>query len=80
MPSVAYSTGVKFFNFEVVIEKEPEDEGYLAYSPGLKGCFSNGKTIEAARQNIREALVQHVQSCLANNIAISAGDYKTTDY
>ena len=61
---------MKFYNFEVVIEKEPEDEGYLAYSPGLKGCVSNGRTIEAARRNIREALVQHVQSCLANKIPV----------
>ena len=66
---------MKFFNFEVVIEKEPEDEGYLAYCPGLKGCFSNGQTLEAARRNIREALVQHVQSCLANNIPVAQQEH-----
>ncbi len=61
---------MKFFNFEVAIEKEPDDKGYLAYCPNLKGCFSNGRSIEAARRNIREALVQHVQSCLANDIPV----------
>ncbi len=53
---------MKYYNFEIVIEKEPEDTGYLAYSPTLHGCFSNGATIEEAKQNIREAVQQHVAS------------------
>ena len=38
------SAAMRFYNFEIVIEKEPEDEGYSAYSPSLPGCFSNGRT------------------------------------
>ena len=53
---------MKFYSFEIVIEKEPEDGGYLAYSPTLPGCFSNGATIEEAKRNIREAVQQHVAS------------------
>ena len=56
---------MRFYTFEVVIEKEEEDVGYLAYSPTLPGCFSNGKTIEEARRNIREAIQQHIESLLA---------------
>ncbi|MBI2421327.1 MAG: type II toxin-antitoxin system HicB family antitoxin [Candidatus Hydrogenedentes bacterium] len=51
---------MRFYTFEIVIEKEPEDEGYFAYSPGLPGCFSNGSTIEEAKRNIREAVQQHL--------------------
>ena len=58
---------MKYFSFEIVIEKEAEDEGYLAYSPTLPGCASNGKTIEDAKRNIREAIEQHVSSLLAHN-------------
>ncbi|HUG38559.1 MAG TPA: type II toxin-antitoxin system HicB family antitoxin [Candidatus Limnocylindrales bacterium] len=58
---------MKFYTFEVIVEKEPEDEGYLAYSPTLPGCFSNGKTIEEARRNIREAIQQHIASLLAHD-------------
>jgi len=58
---------VKFYDFEVVIEKEPEDEGYFAYSPGLPGCFSNGMTIEETRRNIRIAIQQHLVSLQAHN-------------
>lgn len=53
---------MKFFAFEVVIEKEEEDDGYCAYSPTLPGCFSNGRTIEEAKRGIREAVELHVAS------------------
>jgi predicted RNase H-like HicB family nuclease len=58
------------FDVEIVIEKESEDEGYYAYSPILPGCFSNGRTIEEAKQNIRAAMQLHVESLLAH---VSAG-------
>jgi antitoxin HicB len=60
------SAPMRFYNFEIVIEKEPEDEGYSAYSPSLPGCFSNGRTIEDARRNMREAIQQHVAALLAH--------------
>ena len=53
---------MRYFTFEIVVEKEAEDEGYSAYSPTLPGCFSNGKTIEEAKRNIREAVRQNVES------------------
>jgi predicted RNase H-like HicB family nuclease len=55
-----------FYHFEIVVEKEPDDVGYAAYSPTLPGCFSNGKTIEEARRNIRKAIQQHMTSLLAH--------------
>jgi predicted RNase H-like HicB family nuclease len=61
-----YDADVKFYTFSIVIEKEEDDEGYLAHSPTLPGCFSNGKTIEDARKNIREAIQQHIASLLAH--------------
>ena len=54
----------KDYTFEIVVEKEQEDEGYSAYSPTLPGCFSNGKTIEEAKRNIREAIHQHITALL----------------
>ncbi len=55
---------MRFLSFQIVIEKEPEDDGYLAYSPTLPGCFSDGLTIEEARVNIREAIRLHVESLI----------------
>ena len=57
---------MQYYTFEIVIEKEAEDEGYSAYSPSLPGCFSNGRTAEEAKQNIRDAIGQHLQSLLAH--------------
>jgi predicted RNase H-like HicB family nuclease len=57
---------MKFYSFQIVIEKEPEDEGYFAYTPNVPGCFSNGKTIEETKHNIREAIEQHLASMLAH--------------
>ena len=58
---------MKFYDFEIVIEKEPDDEGYFAYSPSLPGCFSNGLTVEETRRNIREAIQQHIEVFRALN-------------
>lgn len=60
----------KFYSFQIVIEKEADDEGYLAYSPTLPGCVSNGKTIEDAKRNIRHAIEQHVASLLEHDQAV----------
>ncbi|PIZ13437.1 MAG: type II toxin-antitoxin system HicB family antitoxin [Elusimicrobia bacterium CG_4_10_14_0_8_um_filter_37_32] len=50
---------MKYYNFEVIIEKEEYGEGYYAYCANLPGCFSNGKTIEEAKENIREVIELH---------------------
>jgi len=51
---------MRYYSFQIVIEKEEDDAGYYAYSPTLPGCFSNGPTIEEAKRNIRDALEQHL--------------------
>jgi predicted RNase H-like HicB family nuclease len=41
-------------NLKVVIHKETE--GYWAEVPALKGCFTQGKTIDEIKKNIKEAI------------------------
>jgi predicted RNase H-like HicB family nuclease len=53
-------------SFEIVIEKEPDDEGYSACSSTLPGCFSNGTTVEEAKCNIREFSQQHLETLPAH--------------
>ena len=57
---------MNYYSFEILIEKEPEDEGYYAYSPTLPGCFGDGKTMEEAKHNIRIAVSQHIETLLAH--------------
>jgi predicted RNase H-like HicB family nuclease len=65
---------MRFYSFQILIEKEPEDEGYYAYSPTLPGCFSNGKSIEEARGNIRQAIEQHMASLMAHTQPVPQDD------
>ena len=41
-------------NIDVVLHKEAN--GYWAEVPALKGCFSQGETIEEITENIKEAI------------------------
>jgi len=40
----------------------------------LPGCFSNGKSIEEARRNIREAIEQHMAGLMAHAQPIPQDD------
>lgn len=42
-------------NFYVVVHKE--NNGYWAEVPALKGCFTQGETMEEIKENIKEAIL-----------------------
>lgn len=52
--------------FLVVIE--PAGENYSAYSPDLPGCIATGASREEAEQNIREAIVFHLEGLAADDL------------
>ena len=67
---------MKYYTFEIVVETEPEDAGYLAYSPALPSCFfSNGLTIEDAKRNMREAIQLHIESLLDHGDPIPQNEH-----
>ena len=66
---------MKYYTFEIVVEKESDDPGYFAYSPTLPGCTSNGLTIEEAKRNIREAIQQHVESLRSHGQEIPQAEH-----
>jgi len=41
--------------FTVIIEKD-EDGVYIAEVPDLKGCYTQGETVEEVMKNIREVI------------------------
>ncbi len=43
-------------NYKVIIEPDMESGGYVAYCPTLRGCVSEGETIEEALENIKKAM------------------------
>ncbi|MEA1895998.1 MAG: type II toxin-antitoxin system HicB family antitoxin [Euryarchaeota archaeon] len=48
--------------FQVVIEEDLEDGGYIVHCPALKGCWSQGDTIEEAIDNITEAIAGYLKT------------------
>lgn len=38
-----------------------EEGSYWAEVPALPGCFSSGDTLEQLRENLREAIILHLQ-------------------
>lgn len=42
--------------FTVVIEPDEEDGGYIVHCPALKGCWSQGETVDEAMHNIVDAI------------------------
>ena len=47
---------IKRFNmkFDVILHKE--DNGYWAEVPALKGCFTQGSTVDEVKENVKEAI------------------------
>lgn len=44
------------WSFTVVVEPDNDDGGYIVYCPALKGCWSQGETIDEALHNIVDAV------------------------
>ncbi|MDQ6659690.1 MAG: type II toxin-antitoxin system HicB family antitoxin [Chloroflexota bacterium] len=58
------------YRFLVIIEKG--NESYGAYSPDLPGCVAVGDTREEVEQNMREAIVMHLQGMIEDQEPIPA--------
>jgi len=41
---------------------DPEFKGYVADVPELPGCMSQGKTLEGALKNVREAILLYLET------------------
>jgi len=50
--------------YTVIFERE-EDGGYHAFVPVLKGCHTQGDTLDEAIENIREAIALYLESLAA---------------
>ena len=60
-------------HYTVILERE-EDGGYHAYCPALKGCRSQGDTLDEAVANIREAIEVYLESLKAEGEPLPVED------
>jgi predicted RNase H-like HicB family nuclease len=49
------------YKFKILIEQD-EDGVYIASCPALKGCYSQGDSIEEATRNIKDAIRLHIEA------------------
>ncbi len=52
-------------HFTVIVERE-EEGGYHAFCPALKGCHTQGDTLDEALANVREAISAYLESLRAH--------------
>jgi len=53
---------MNLMKFNIVLEEDLEDGGYIVHCPALKGCWSQGDTVEEALQNIKEAIAGYLKT------------------
>ena len=61
------------YHYTVILEREA-DGGFHAYCPALKGCHSQGDSLDEALENIREAIEAYLQSMKAHGEPIPQED------
>ena len=54
--------------FLIILEQG--EHNYSAYVPDLPGCIATGRTLQEVEQNMREAIVLHVQAMLEDGESI----------
>ena len=56
----------KPYTFRVIIEPE-KPRGYHGFVPLLRGLHTCGDTIEEVKQNLKEAIICHIQGLIKDN-------------
>ena len=57
-------------HYTVVLTPDPEQGGYGVLVPALPGCFSQGRTVDEALANAREAILLHLSGMARDGEAI----------
>ena len=56
------STAARVMSFRVLLRAEPEDGGYSVECPALRGCRSQGETVQQALENIKDAIREYIRA------------------
>ncbi|MGA7672642.1 MAG: type II toxin-antitoxin system HicB family antitoxin [Nitrolancea sp.] len=54
--------------YTVVIEQAPHN--YAAFVPDLPGCIATGATVEEVTENIRQAIVWHIDALREEHVEV----------
>jgi predicted RNase H-like HicB family nuclease len=57
-------------SYKVILERDEEEECYIATVPALPGCHTQGKTREEALERVKEAIQGYLESLQKDGIPI----------
>ncbi len=61
------------YRYTILFDRQPNG-GYHAYCPALKGCHSQGDSLDEAIDNMREAVAAYIESVQAHGEPIPRED------
>lgn len=61
-------------NYHVSVIVEKDKDGYFAFSPDLKGCYTQGESYEEVIENIKDAIRLNIEDRLADGEQVSLPD------
>jgi predicted RNase H-like HicB family nuclease len=61
-------------NYHVSVIVEKDKDGYFAFSPDLKGCYTQGESYEEVIENIEDAIRLNIEDRLADGEEVSLPD------
>ena len=61
------------YHYTIILEHQA-DGGFHAFCPALKGCHSQGDSVDEAVENIREAIQAYLESVKAHGEPIPQED------
>jgi len=61
-------------NYHVSVVVEKDKDGYFAFSPDLKGCYTQGESYEEVIENIKDAIRLHIEDRLADGEQVALPD------
>jgi predicted RNase H-like HicB family nuclease len=70
---IGMSEKKSIIGFKIDIIVEPDESGFHAYCPALKGLHTAGDTREEALQNARDAAIAYLESLIKHNDPIPVG-------
>jgi predicted RNase H-like HicB family nuclease len=63
----------RHYDYTVILERE-EEGGYHAFCPVLKGCHTQGDTIEEALERVQEVIAVYVEDLKAEGEPVPTED------
>jgi len=63
----------QIIGFKIQVIVEPDDDGFHAYCPALKGLHTCGNTEKEALNNAKDAAIAYLTSCIKHGDYIPVG-------